>query len=458
MAAAKKLLLVADYGKDDLAFKEVAQRLYELAEKAGQRIAIDIVSVEAFNTAQTAAIVARAAESGQYTIIYHNTIARNGAGKAHANNDERLIFARHVFGGRETLIVGVDSGDEYSVNTFALLPPERVPGMHRVRAETRGSQFRSRDLFPPHVIAALTGGIALEDTHFLPPRPLDAEKVRAARAEAEVLLADATRTQLSHHGDAAAYVTVVARKETAPELVHETARRFHGAEIDLLPLKSHKNEWVEAGFAAAQLALNSVQAQRRTLVVLPGKNFHLDDATELFEARLDNGARILTSDLRSLTFARERIVEEQSNFTLRQLNEVAKLPADITPAYTDGYGNITLAIRHADLLARLGIGMGAAASITIGGHAAIVHAASGNFAVRDGELALSRGSSGWKRRKGGEADIENFAEISCSGGSASQILNAPQPGDALAVALRTAQPSTAGDNFSAVRERIATYA
>jgi hypothetical protein len=452
-AKTKKLLLVADYGKDDLAFKEVTQRLYELAQKAGQRISIDIVSVDAFNTAQTAAVVAKAAEDGRYDIIYHNTAPRKDIKKARVNNDgEGLIFARHVSGGRETLIVGVNSGDEQTVNTSALLSPERVPdGIYHVKSDTRGSQFRSRDVFPPHVINALTGTIALENKPFQPPAPLDEDKVRSARADAEKLLADAYTRQLSRHGDASAsYVTVVARRDTAAELVHENARRFHDAEIDLLPLKSDKNEWIEAGFAAAQLALNSEQPQKRTLVVLPGKNFHLDDATELFEARLDNGARILTSDLRSLIFAKGRIVEAQSNFTLQQLNEVAKLPADITPAYTDGYGNVKLAVRHAELLGRLGIGQQdgqirikagerGVTSVQVGGKNSDAYVASGSFAVHDGEVALSKGSSGWPTRKGGEPGVENFAEIFLRGGNASKALDIPQPGDPVTIKLKTVQ-------------------
>src|SRR4051812_8839842 len=107
----KKMLLVADYGHEDLAFKEVQERLYELARKAGQKIQVDIVSVGPFHTADTAAVVAQAAHDGKYDIIYHNTAPRKDLAKARANNDgEGIGYARYrAAGGKEVQIVGVIS-------------------------------------------------------------------------------------------------------------------------------------------------------------------------------------------------------------------------------------------------------------------------------------------------------------------------------------------------------------
>lgn len=456
---AKKVLLVADYGKNDLAFKEVTQVLYHLAQKAGLNITVDIVSVDPFNTAQTAAVVAQAAESGRYDMIYHNTAPRKDIKKARHNNDgEGIIFADYKGTRQNTLIVGVNSGNADTVNTSALLPAERIPGgVQLINCDTKGSQFRSRDVFPPHVIAALTGEIELKDPADI-PQPSDKALVRAANEQAKQLLDDAYAHQLSRHGDASKrYVTVISRDSGAEALLRDVAGHHPGAEVDLLPLKSTQNQWIEAGFAAAQLALNSKDGAQRTVVILPGENDTLGDAPRLYEAVLDNGATLITSDLRTLTFARNRIVESRSSFTLAELDGVAKLPADITPAYTDGYGNIKLAIRHDDLLEKLGysdhpVGEGerGVTAVRVNNHEKEAYVgnpnARGSFAVQDGEFALSSGSSGWAA-SASDTDKAFFAEIFLRGGNASQALGIPQPGDAISIQRKRNQSISPGTSL-----------
>jgi hypothetical protein len=442
----KKILLVADYGDNDLAFKEVTQKLYELAQQAGQFITVDIVSVDAFNTAQTAATVAQAAEDGRYDLIYHNTAPRKDIKKSRVNNDgEFLAFARHSKNGKHTDIVGVYSGDEDTINTFALLPSDRIPdGVFKTKSDTQGSQFRSRDVFPPHVIDALSGNIRLEPNNITPPSPANVQLAQSSAADAKQRLAKAYDNQLSRHGDAtAAYVTVVAPKAACDDIIQDIGARYSGAEIDALPLKSEKNPWVEAAFAGTQLALNSTQGAARTVMLLPdGKK--LSEAEQPYEATLDNGAKIITSDLRALTFAKGRIDYSKSNVTALQVYATA-LPSPVTPAYTDGYGNVKLALRHREVLDKLGIGdskttIGAGergvTEVTVGGNSSEAFVASGSFAVADGEVALSKGSSGWPAQKDGEADRDNFAEIFLRGGNASRALGIPQPGDDISITLK----------------------
>jgi hypothetical protein len=442
----KKILLVADYGNNDLAFKEVTQKLYELAQQAGQPVTVDIVSVDAFNTAQTAATVAQAAEDGRYDLIYHNTAPRKDIKKSRVNNDgEGIAFARYSNNGKHTDIVGVYSGDEDTINTFALLPASHIPdGIFKVKSDTQGSQFRSRDVFPPHVIDALTGNIRLEQNTITPPTPVNTQLIDSSTADAKQRLAKAYDIQLSRHGDASKnYVTVIAPKAECDNILQNVTAQYSGAEIDALPLKSQRNAWVEAAFAGTQLALNSTQGDARIVIILPDGQ-KLNEAEQAYEAALDNGAKIITSDVRALTFAKGRIDYSKSNVTALQVYATT-LPSPVTPAYTDGYGNVKLALRHHEVLDTLGIGEGKATinagergvtEVTVGGNSSEAFVASGSFAVADGEIALSKGSSGWPVKKDGEANRDNFAEIFLRGGNASRALGTPQPGDDISITLK----------------------
>lgn len=142
------------------------------------------------------------------------------------------------------------------------------------------------------------------------------------------------------------YITVIARPENFCDLLRAQKRRRHAARVDGLRLASGRNEWIEAGFAACQLAQCPCPGERM-LVLLPGKNYRLEDDTELFAAVLANGCRVLASDLRCYYFLRGRIRWEETNFTRRQLDEVAKLPAPVTPAYRHGNGDMTLTLPYA---------------------------------------------------------------------------------------------------------------
>jgi len=451
MSDVKKILLVGDYGQDDLAFKEVTQRLYEIAEEKGILIQVDIVTVNAFNFAQTAAVVAKAVHDGQYDLIYHNTAPRKDTAKERIKNaGEGLAYSKALSkDGKPVQVVGVYGGDEHTVNTFALLPKDT--DVRFVDCPDDGTQFRSRGVFPPSVIDALTkSGIKLRGDLVSVPKPVNRKIVTNAEAYAATQLEEAYKNQLSIHGDAAKeYITIVGSREKAQELLHQVQ---NGGERDFIPIKTTKDRAIEAGFIAAQLALNSKQPQKRKLFVLPKEGETLLSVGQLYDAELDNGAHIVTSDLRALAFAKTHIknIEFRSSlgaptpdgkprFRFVGLTDVKvdpslfDLPNYITPAYVDGYGNVKLAITHKALLQKLGIelkvGDEARASIQVNDRQVEAKVREGLFSVKDGEWSLSRGSSGW----GSKNDEYNFAEISHRGNDAAVSLGNPQPGNHIVI-------------------------
>lgn len=470
MTEAKKILLVGDYGQDDLAFKEVQQRLYDLAQDAGLNIHVDIVSVDPFNTLQTAAVVAKAVNGGRYDLVYHNTAPRKDEDKARIDNHGEGLAYTEVMAtnGNTVQVIGVNSGHKGDANTFALLPPEPV---YQVHSDTKGSQFRSRDIFPPHVITALAGTLKREDVPLdIPQIPEDLNPlVQKSWDTAETLLAQASLHQLSRHGNAAnGYITFVDQRTAARPDLNDVLFYHSGVEADFIPLKSTQNEWIEAGFVATQLALNSAHPGKRTLVVLPRTGDTLKEADTLYDATLDNGAHIVTSDLRTLAFVKQRLGSEGVKAYAKEgrstsiaggritisgnaqkvsdveLDVHTRLPEGFVPAYTDGYGNIKLAITHDALLNRLNIETGKeharyTVGISVGKHDVDALVANDSFAVNDGDMALSKGSSGWAATPGGKPD--RFAEIFLRGGNAADELGYPQPGTCIRIAVKKVEPN-----------------
>lgn len=139
---------IADYGEktgvDDLAFSEVNRRLME--EFAKQNLAFPIIknlSVRPFNTIETGFAVAQLGQNsllGKGHIVYHNTAPRKDALAARTNNAGEFLAVAELPNG--VRVIGV-----YGGYTFSFLG---VP-VYRVKCATDGSQFRSRDVFPPCV-------------------------------------------------------------------------------------------------------------------------------------------------------------------------------------------------------------------------------------------------------------------------------------------------------------------
>lgn len=139
------ITLIADYGGrsggNDLAFAEVAQKLYE---KIDDIIHMDTLSVNAFNTVETAFVTSELAlNSGlKNHVVYHNTAPRKDDINPRANNaGEFLAFCILPSGVK---VIGVYSGYSFSfLKDFAKI--------YKVKCSERGSQFRSRDVFPDMV-------------------------------------------------------------------------------------------------------------------------------------------------------------------------------------------------------------------------------------------------------------------------------------------------------------------
>lgn len=137
------LYVIADYGDlHDLAFAEVTQKLYyELRDK---NVAIRAYSVPAFDTVATGFALAQTAinsKLGEGQKFYVNTAPRKDDLTPRVKNSgEGLAYAK-LFNGVE--IVAVNSG--YSLSFIK----DAATEIREIHCDKDGSQFRSRDVFPP---------------------------------------------------------------------------------------------------------------------------------------------------------------------------------------------------------------------------------------------------------------------------------------------------------------------
>ncbi len=139
--------VVADYGIGDLAFAEVRQRFSLLLPEAN----VAAIPVPPFDTVSAGFCVAQLAfgEGPADRVVYANVAPRQDEDEPRADNaGERLVAARLDSG---VLVVGVAAGASLS-----FLADEGV-ALHAVNVPDAGSQFRSRDVFPPAVAALVAG-------------------------------------------------------------------------------------------------------------------------------------------------------------------------------------------------------------------------------------------------------------------------------------------------------------
>lgn len=135
--------VIADYGDlHDLAFAEVIQKLYtELDERDAH---IKAFAVPAFDTVATGFVLAQTAinsKLGSKHKFYVNTAPRkDDLSPRVKNSGEGLAYVK-LFNGVE--IVAVNSGHSLS---FVKEAAEEIREIHCAKD---GSQFRSRDVFPP---------------------------------------------------------------------------------------------------------------------------------------------------------------------------------------------------------------------------------------------------------------------------------------------------------------------
>ncbi len=139
--------IVADYGPNDLAFAEVAQRIKLHLPDAE----LVLTPVSPFDTIAAGFCIAQLGlnPAPPGTLIYHNIAPREDDDSARSGNaGERLAFARLPTGVR---VVGVSAG-----HTFSFVR-DRAEELRWASVEAEGSQFRSRDLFPQAAAAIVLG-------------------------------------------------------------------------------------------------------------------------------------------------------------------------------------------------------------------------------------------------------------------------------------------------------------
>lgn len=141
---------IADYGQstghEDLAFSEVCRRLCEEFMMRQMSFPhIKTLSVCPFNTIETGFVVAQLAFNSKLKeqhIIYHNTAPRKDTLEARVQNAGEFLAVAEL--PNKVRIIGVFGG-----YTFSFL--KDVAKVYKVKCARDGSQFRSRDVFPPCV-------------------------------------------------------------------------------------------------------------------------------------------------------------------------------------------------------------------------------------------------------------------------------------------------------------------
>lgn len=139
--------LVADFGSSDLAFAEVTQQLKRVLPEAE----VVHTSVPRFATLSAGFIVAQLAlnPAPAGTLVFHNVAPRRDDEAARTDNEGEPLVATRTDGG--VTVVGVNAGHAFSFMAEAGVP------LRYVNVQARGSQFRSRDVFPAGVAAVVRG-------------------------------------------------------------------------------------------------------------------------------------------------------------------------------------------------------------------------------------------------------------------------------------------------------------
>lgn len=139
--------LIADYGAGDPAFSEVSQRLLTALPNAH----IHWLSVPPFSTLSTGFWIAQLGlnPGPSDRLIYHNCAPRQDDPQARPDNEgEGLTYALLPNGVK---VVGVNAG-----YTLSFIKPH-AKTLQMVNVSRGGSQFRSRDVFPPAAAAIAQG-------------------------------------------------------------------------------------------------------------------------------------------------------------------------------------------------------------------------------------------------------------------------------------------------------------
>jgi S-adenosylmethionine hydrolase len=159
--------LIADYGTGDPAFAEVKQRLLMALPQAQ----IHELSVLPFSTLATGFWIAQLGlnPGPPDRLIYHNCAPRQDDPQARQDNEgEGLTYALLTNGVK---VVGVNAG--YTLSFIK----EQAQSLQVVNVSRGGSQFRSRDVFPPAAAAIANGDFSVLgdaiDPRSIPDVPFD---------------------------------------------------------------------------------------------------------------------------------------------------------------------------------------------------------------------------------------------------------------------------------------------
>lgn len=143
--------VIADYGTGDPAFAEVTQRLMLALPEAR----VQLLSVPPFSTLATGFWIAQLGlnPGPDNRLIYHNCAPRQDDPEARRDNEgEGLAYALLPNGVK---VVGVNAG--YTLSFIRGYAKE----LRTINVSRGGSQFRSRDVFPPAAAAIVQGDFSL---------------------------------------------------------------------------------------------------------------------------------------------------------------------------------------------------------------------------------------------------------------------------------------------------------
>jgi S-adenosylmethionine hydrolase len=162
--------LIADYGIGDPAFSEVAQRLQMSLPNA----LINVLSVPPFSTLATGFWIAQLTlnPGPEGRVVYHNCAPRKDDLEARQDNEgEGLTYALLSNGIK---VIGVNAG--YTLSFIK----HHVTSIQVVNVSRGGSQFRSRDVFPPAAAAIVNNDLSLLGDFLLPQQIPDVPHDRVA--------------------------------------------------------------------------------------------------------------------------------------------------------------------------------------------------------------------------------------------------------------------------------------
>lgn len=166
----KKLIFIADYCADPLATNEALLAIRRHTKKPFE---VNTVAARPFNTLSTGFLLEQLSRrlspaEAKNTVFFLNTDPRIHTTGATDDAEGASLVAAFLKNG--AVVLATNSGWCLS---FAKHFIQRVA---EVRVSKKGSQFRSRDIFPPVVAAALTGSLSSKclkplATNSIPERP-----------------------------------------------------------------------------------------------------------------------------------------------------------------------------------------------------------------------------------------------------------------------------------------------